>query len=323
MQQHIVPILSLKHFVDPKGMVWTFDKSSQKFWSCIPEETGTEAHYYSIEREDGSMDTTIETFLADVENAAAPIYERLAAGEMPTGSDRDVFAEFLALMYVRSPRSRQLAADITTWLLETHMAATATHPQAFATMLKRFAADGIDVSDPDKIKRSLLDLSHSNLVLPKSYVLRILEHAPRIANLFGNMKWCLARAEGHFFVTSDSPICQAVDPRTVHRIYGDHGLLNKSVEVTFPVTPKRVLMLNWSRASEVECILPRDWVKNENNKRVYDAERQVFAHIEYRKLKAMAKRHPKPRRRIEGSGFAGSTGFANVKVPRKWRAKGR
>lgn len=318
MQQHIIPILCLKHFCDPRGQVWTFDKRSEKFWSCVPEETATEAHYYSIEREDGSMDTTIETFLASVENDAAPLYERLAAGEMLRGADREVFAQFLGLMFLRTPQSRRLAANIARFHMETRIAATAAHADTFATMLKGLKEDGIDVSDAEEIRRMMLDLSHSNLVLPKSYALRILEHAPTVANVFQQMKWCLIRAEGHFFVTGDTPICRAVDPRTVHPLLGDHGLLNKTAEITFPLTPDRILLLNWSSEPQRECTLPREWVANENKKRVYHAEHQLYAHIEYRKLKRMSERYRDPRPLIRGGGFAGSTGFADVKVPRKW-----
>jgi hypothetical protein len=321
MQQHIVPILSLKHFTDPKGQVWTYDKRSKKFWSCVPEETATEAHYYSIELEDGSMDTSIETFFAGIENDAAPIYERLAAGELPTGTDRDLFTQFLALMYVRTPQSRRMAARAASFVFQTHIAATAAHDGAFKSMLKRMEKDGVDISNPEKIRQSLMDLSHSNLILPKSYVLRILESAPKVAEIFGQMKWCLARAEGHFFVTGDTPICRAVHPKTVHPIYGDHGLLNKTVEITFPVTPERLLVLNWSQELSDEMVLPRQWVANENTKRVYDAEHQIYAHIKYRKLQAMADRHPKPSTFVRGSGFAGSTGFADVEVPRRWGSR--
>ena len=60
MQQHIVPVLCLKHFTDRRGHVWTFDKRLKTYRSSRPEESGTEGHYYSVEREDGSWERLVD-----------------------------------------------------------------------------------------------------------------------------------------------------------------------------------------------------------------------------------------------------------------------
>ncbi len=72
--QHFIPRLHLQHFAgdNPKGQVWTYDATSGQAWSAIPEETAVQTHFYSAERDDGSMDTRIEEFLSIVEGAAAP-----------------------------------------------------------------------------------------------------------------------------------------------------------------------------------------------------------------------------------------------------------
>ena len=169
MQQHIIPVLCLKHFTDRRGHVWTFDKRLKTYRSSRPEETGTEGHYYSVEREDGSWDTTIEDIFAAVENEAAPVYERLAAGEMPKGSDREAFAQFWRHVHAAAVFLRALGANMARFIYETQIAATAAHKGAFQTFLKRMEAEGRNVSDPERIQRSLLDMSHSNLILPEEY----------------------------------------------------------------------------------------------------------------------------------------------------------
>jgi Protein of unknown function (DUF4238) len=83
-RQHFNPALHLRHFVgaEPKGQVWTYDKQTGGMRSGTPENTAVESHFYSVERGDGSMDTTIEDYLAGVESNAAPVYEALL-GEEP------------------------------------------------------------------------------------------------------------------------------------------------------------------------------------------------------------------------------------------------
>jgi hypothetical protein len=77
--------------------VWTYDAPSGRAWSAIPEETAVQTHFYSAERDGGSMDTRIEEFLSTVEGAAAPVYECLLKGAIPKDSqERMSFAQFLA-----------------------------------------------------------------------------------------------------------------------------------------------------------------------------------------------------------------------------------
>lgn len=320
MKQHILPVLSLNHFAGEDGHVWTYDKLNGRRWHAIPKETGCETHYYSVEREDGTMDITLEQLLSEIESDAAPAYERMASGELPSGGDRELFGFFLGAMYVRTPKMRRFAAETHKWMLETHIAANVAHPGAFKTLLKRYEADGVDVSDPEFIRRSLMDMSHSNLHLPKAYVLRILEQAPKIAEVFLNMKWSLLRAEDHFFVTCDNPIFRSVDPKTCHPLLGDHGLVNKTAEITFPLSPKRILLMHWEWQANREYVLPREWVRNENGKRAANADRQVYAHLEHKKIARLVAQYVgKPKRpMVRSSGFAGSIGFHDVVVPRRW-----
>lgn len=79
-RQHFVPIVHLKHFIgsSPKSQVWTYDAGGDVL-SATPENTAVETHFYSVERDDGTMDTQLEEFLSLVENNAAPVYDGAAA----------------------------------------------------------------------------------------------------------------------------------------------------------------------------------------------------------------------------------------------------
>ena len=315
MDQHKgLPRLALKHFAGPDGKVWTYDKATGKRWPAKPGRTGVEAHYFSVERRDGSMDTTLEDLLSALEGEVAPIYERLARGLMPRGSDREAFGHFLGVTYARTPAMRRMAASVHKAGLESRLAFTAQHPQAFAAMLKRMARDGIDVSDPDFIRNIMTDLSHSDLVLPKEWVLKTMSHAHKFCELFLRMKWSLARAQHHYFITCDTPIHLAVDPKTMPYAY---GLANRTAEITFPISTKRILMLHWEHEAPFEIELPRDWVRNENTKRAYCADREVYAHIEHKAIQRLVDRFKGKRIEMRSTSLA-DKGFGEVIVPRRW-----
>src|SRR4029077_549437 len=114
-RQHFNPALHLRQFAGdaPKGQVWIYDKQTGRVRSATPENTAVQSHFYSVERDDGTMDTTIEHYLAEVESDAAPVYEGLLRGEMPGRTQpRADFAQFLGVMYVRTPTMRRMAGEM-------------------------------------------------------------------------------------------------------------------------------------------------------------------------------------------------------------------
>ena len=136
--QHFIPRLHLQHFAgqSPKGQVWTYDAVVGKAWSSILEETAVQTHFYSAEKDDGSMDTRFEEFLSEVESAAAPVYKRLLRGVILKDSQARVdFAQFLALMHVRTPAMRRMHAEIHGRGIQIHNYAYASNPEAFDSLI--------------------------------------------------------------------------------------------------------------------------------------------------------------------------------------------
>ena len=62
-------------------------------------------------------------------------------------------------------------------------------------------------------------------------------------------------------------------------IYGDHGFLNKTAEVTFALSPKKLLLLTHETKSASAFVLPRDYVLKENRKCAFDTVLSVYAHL--------------------------------------------
>jgi hypothetical protein len=45
---------------------------------------------------------------------------------------------------------------------------------------------------------------------------------------------------------SDNALTRAVDPKSVSPFYGDGGFVNRTGEVTFPLSPKTMLLITWA-----------------------------------------------------------------------------
>jgi hypothetical protein len=321
MQQHIIPRLSLAHFADEDGKVWTYDKASGRRWSAVPDETGTERHYYSVEREDGSMDTTLETHFSEIESCAAPVYEALARGQLPIGNDRITFGAFLGMMHTRSPLARRTALEIHKGVLEAHLRVAIEDPRALEAYAEELKMAGKPSIDPAKLANDFRNLSGLNLKLAKPLALSGIAHAGKIAKLFLAMNWAVVWPMRGYFITCDCPIFHATDPKTYHPIYGDGGFVNPTVEITFPINPNVMLLMHWRDGLGSRGEMSGEDVKRENRKRAFNAERQVYAHVAHDGVSRLVTKYRDQKPGIVFSGAGLEKGFASVSTPRRWRGK--
>src|SRR4030095_14025962 len=104
-------------------------------------------------REDGTFDTTFESGLAEIEGAAAPVYDRLIKGQAIPDGDKSDFAAFLAVMYLRTTAMRADAAELIGRHTQIMNYAHGVNKDAFTGLIKRFEKDtGRKLSEDEKKK---------------------------------------------------------------------------------------------------------------------------------------------------------------------------
>jgi len=324
---HTIPRLHLQHFagVDPAGQVWAYDAMTGRSWSAIPEETAVQTHFYSAERDDGTMNTRIETFLAEVEGRAAPVYEGLLDGTIPGASQERVdFAQFLALMYTRTTAMRRVAAQVRGRSAQIHQYAYASDPKAFDALTRRVEAEKGEPIDPaikEQIRKEMLNPSGAYVMeVSQQSTFMALTASDKLTPLLYQMKWTLAEAHDDYFITSDNPVVRWVDPKTRHPIYGDHGFQNMTVEVTFPLSPKYLLLLSWQDAVPDRAVFDRNRVDLTNTARAAQSERYLYAHMHDKRIEQLAAKYKDSRPNITTEGF-GPKNFAPIEVARRSKKK--
>jgi hypothetical protein len=322
--QHFNPRLHLQHFAgtDPKGQVWTYDAVNGKIWSAIPDETAVQTHFYSAEKDDGTKDTRLEELLSKVESNAAPIYRELLNGNIPKESQGRVdFAQFLAIMHVRTPAMRRMAGELIGRSAQILQYAYASNPKSFDALTKQVEAEKGEAMDPaikEKVRQAMLDPSGSGyeLEVAKEATFMALAASDKLTPLIHEMKWTVIEAQDGYFVTSDNPVVREVDPKTHHPIYGDHGFRNKTAEVTFPLSPKALLLLTWDENVPEHCALQGGHVDSMNEVRAGHSDRYLYAHVRDSRLEQLAAKHKDSRPNVTTDGF-GPEKFAPVKVGRR------
>jgi hypothetical protein len=113
--------------------------------------------------------------------------------------------------------------------------------------LKRKQGHTIDAETKNLLREAMINPIDYVLNVSRELTFKGLGAADNVAPILYKMKWSIASPLQGFFITCDNPLVRYVDPRTCHPIYGDHGFLNKTAEVIFPLSPKLLLLMSWNQ----------------------------------------------------------------------------
>jgi hypothetical protein len=318
---HIVPRLHLENFVgtEPAGQVWTYDALGGKQWPQRPLEAGTQTHFYSFRREDGTNDTRIEEMLGTFESNAAPVYESLLRGNIPDigTQERVWFAEFLAIMFVRTPGARRRYAEIESCLLQTKLFSYAQNPKAFEKMvhaLEKERGKPFDLETLEEVRRSMLQPGAYEILIPKERTFSALSAADDLAPIFHNMTWSLAYPMDGYFITGDNPVALTTDPGARHPAMGQ-SFKNRTAETSFPLSSSVMLLTSWDRDALTHGLYEKKHVDLLNELRAARSDRYLYAHCNDDEIATLAKNFRNERPEIASSGYGPPT-FAPTRVGR-------
>jgi hypothetical protein len=291
-RHHYIPVMHLKHFVgnNPAGQIWTIEKETGIARSSAPEETGFERYFYGAEQDDGSHDTKLEEFLANVEGIADRIYERMVSGSIP-GPDKSKgdFSAFLAFMYLRTPAMRRDAAEAIGRDIQRTNYEYGADDQKFEDAVRRMEETRGRAYSPDEktdLRKWLVDPSHYVLQVTKERTFAALAYVKDLAPIFFRMHWSLVEPKHGFFITSDNPVVR-LDQRLPIEGNKIGSSLDAWSEVSFPLTPKLLLLMTKDPEYRTDPI-ERDRVWAVNKMRASFADRYIYSHINRKDLRDLA-----------------------------------
>jgi len=209
---HFVPRFYLQRFIDPRAeraLVWTYERGKQEPAMRSIDHIAARNNYYTVDLGDGRKYEGIERMFAAVESAAAPIFERLTAGEYQLSSeDREVFSMFLSLGWSRVPRFRTEIEESATFLLNKYNEDLARDPDKFAATVAKFESkSGSHLGDWEEMRQAILEKRFKVVASPELSLKMMALNFEFLAQMIAAMRWSFREADAISpLVTSDSPV---------------------------------------------------------------------------------------------------------------------
>ena len=244
-KQHFVPQSYLRAWCDPstpagqEPYVWLFNKDGTGARRKAPENVFHETDLYTIHRADGERDLVLEHGLAGLESEFALMRDaKLSKREKLTAREHVLLCAFIAAAQARTPAQRDHLKEQWAKVLEKmdrmmEWAKTATPEQKrAASFMGGGSGRRLDYED---VKR-LAEKPMETMLVPQ-----IQAAAPLLTRL-GCLVLTSAQPE---FITSDYP-CVWFDPEAYKRppIYQAPALMYESIEISLPVSPRQLILLN-------------------------------------------------------------------------------
>jgi hypothetical protein len=242
--QHILPQMYLKHFVDPDtppGMepyVWRYDLAGHRWQRRAPKKVARKRYYYAFQNKNKQLVNTLEPLLADIESHGATLIRKLASQTPLTEREQENFSLFIANLIFRTPQSR---AATVSWLdrkcdevVAGQIQNWRENPGEFTALLTKYCGNSgkhVDISIDD-VERSRPKLVPRDGTLLGYSMMPTIGLAARL--LMMSWRIFFTQAE-HWLVICDQP-CELGWPDDITE-ETFRGFLNKGIEFHVPLTP--------------------------------------------------------------------------------------
>lgn len=276
-KHHYIPQFYLDGFTDlNNGHVWVYEKGNLNIRKAKTGNIAFQKHYYSFVTKEGNKDSeTLENAFAEMEGKAAPVFQKIKKCERLGEQERAIFACFLAFSVVRVPKFRGYVESDIAKSYKSLIKIGASHSGWLKSIMESVERDTREKINIEELQEYILHGSYNIKVNPQ-YSLKMFKLVEDLIPIFYGMKWTFLIATGDYkFVTSDNPLfwCDPTHNPYIHSIYHlvnaislesfifyikklfswsnpvtpsrSVGLLNKDVEVTFPISRDVAFLGTW------------------------------------------------------------------------------
>jgi len=306
VHHHYIPQFYLKGFSQDRSRLHLFDKKAltpeTRFRYQATESIAFENNLYTYRTKELEKET-LEGFFSQIEGLANLVIQKLNKREEITPLERGHLALFVALLWQRTPTSRDETIGAQREMMEKMVLMTYKHPQQKVVMKKFLEERGQKKTDAeiDDLIDFATNPKRSKLVVdvpPERWIKQMMLLANDIYKYLAHCKWEVKHSVKRYaFMTSDNPVL--LIPSEKPDPFDGIGLLTPGVKKVVPLTANMYLVMHepQKELEIVHTVADKVFYRKVNEWTMKNAERFVFS-PDLGKLEKLVKTKPqlaKPR----------------------------
>lgn len=276
--QHTVSKFYLRRFTPLEGdrILWKYPRNGGDPRFVSPKKATTRSHFYSHRNRDGSWNDSVEDILGDVENAAAPVLEKLGRGARISAQERWDVSVFLGTLQIRTEPYCENFRDHNDVLEASDV------QLQFVERERRRMVEMTSEADVQALEERL----RNGDTIPmdnRAYAGEMLARGQQIAQRLVQMSWELLRVrDGDFFIASDNPAF--VRKRKALYSPGIVGIDRKDLDIEFGLAldSSTYLLARWASdgpSTRSVAKIPALRVQLLNRRTILSADKFVFSPV--------------------------------------------
>jgi hypothetical protein len=284
-KQHYLPQFYLRGFHSSgasknRQKIWSISKTAEAICTeDLVRNTAYEENFYSVEKSEGTIDgDSIERQLSKLEDIYASVRAKILNAETIDATDRNYLSRFICLMHARQPVIKEAIANKRTIVAKEFMRSLNKGDVLLRELekLPKFknwpAPELEEFARRMRMSESRVKVDHSNGSLLGHMFAMAFD--PQLISIYDNMAMEVFEAPpSSAFITGDQPVAR-FDPATPSR--PEIALTHPDVEVTFPLSSKKLLRFSWKHSPTVRDATT-DEVDEFNRRTVIMATKLLFA----------------------------------------------
>ena len=253
-KQHTLPQSYLRRFANGE-QIWVHNFHQKASYVNNISDAACIADFYTVHTKEKQKDDSIErALLAPIEGIGNPIIEKMINKmHVPTGKEKALFANYLAITYVRGIWFRQILLEVYEHFANDLVEKLVTDEQFFNQTMEGIRKEtGIKVDMTFEQAKEVHANSETSMSIPRTYYVKeMMLYAASLVDIFYHMNFNLIYAS-HLskvnFITSDKPI--AVMTNSPLGKY-DKWLEDPEALLYFPLSSHTCLMLDFKKEPKV------------------------------------------------------------------------
>lgn len=247
-RQHYVPVSYLSRFTD-NDQIYVTDFRENKCYPSSPKDIANIRDFYVLEKNDASIDNTVESYFAEVENKTKSILDNfIKTMHLPKERDWHILTEFIAGLHLRVPEMRKKHLELSHYYFDFMNHYKFSTEDAYKQTCAQYYKDtGKKIDMTYEEAKEMIEKPELYYIAlhQNEYIQQIFSLLPQIHNIIFRMTPYLLFSVGNArFITSDNPVI-IIDTNSKRPDYLGYGWLTKTVQAYCPISPFCCIALAW------------------------------------------------------------------------------
>lgn len=274
-KNHILPKSFLRNFASKDEKIFTLDFEQKKVFESHIDQAAIITDFYTVKTIDNEEDDCIEQgFLSKFEGFINVIDAIVETKQLPRDLEgRNKLINYMALMYVRGPRFRQILFEIYDAFARKMNKDLTEDENQFNAFKESFQKDkGISFPFDFQQARDMASKVNISVEIPRTYYIeQMMKKASDLVFPLGRMTqnlFYIPFSYDYFFITADMPIIP---------VHNGNWLKDKNAWMVFPISSKCCIVLDYDRSPKVCRIVSCKQIASINGWTACNCSRMAFS----------------------------------------------